>query len=96
MAITKLFPVLAFAAILGACATESPADAAISAAVREQLTASRTLAADNLRVTTRNGVVYLDGLVDTITERDQAEDIARRVPGVKHVVDMTGINGNAQ
>ena len=94
MATAKSLLVLILSATLGACATQTPADAAIAAAVKKRIAATPALAIDNLTVQVRDGVVYLDGLADTPGEQAQAEYIAHEVPGVKKVIDMTGLRSN--
>ncbi|OIQ87042.1 periplasmic protein [mine drainage metagenome] len=94
MAIAKYLYLPALAILLSACATPSPADAALSAAVEQQINEEPGLESDHLTVQARNGTIYLNGLVDTAAEQAQAEGIAQSVPGVRHVVDMTGVRGN--
>ncbi len=94
MAIAKYLCLPALAILLSACATQTPADAALSAAVEQQINEEAGLESDHITVRADNGTVYLDGLVDTAAEQGQAEDIARSVPGVRQVIDLTGVRGN--
>jgi osmotically-inducible protein OsmY len=79
---------------LGACATASvgdnsanSTDTGITEQVRTAIYKHAEFAGDEISVQTRDGVVYLYGLVDTNVERDTAESIARAIPGVKRIVD---------
>ena len=101
MARTKI--VLLSAALLQAAALSSfaaaPAngDAKISEDVRTALFHDAQFSGDNgIHVETRDGVVYLSGQVDTDTQRKNAENVARRVPGVKRVVAALNLRSNAQ
>ena len=86
------------AALLGTllgCATDRPcapeacvSDANISSQVEAAMNQHPELEAPNsVRVQTADRVVYLHGHVDTEMQRDVAEEVARQVPNVKHVVD---------
>ncbi len=44
-----------------------------------------------LNVQTLNGVVYLNGMVNTDLVREEAESIALQAPGVKKVVNSLGL-----
>jgi osmotically-inducible protein OsmY len=90
---------LAFALILAAsvsgcavlkCAPENcAADAKITADVR-QVFGQHTefgVAPAELTVQTINGVVYLNGRVNTVLMRRNAEALVRQVPNVKNVVN---------
>jgi osmotically-inducible protein OsmY len=49
-----------------------------------------------IRVQTIDGVVYLNGLVNTDLESENAEAIAYQAPNVKNVVNSIGIRGNSR
>jgi osmotically-inducible protein OsmY len=61
------------------------ADAAIEAAVLDALILDHALPAYGIDVDVDGGNVTLCGAVDTASEREAAERIARRVPGVSKV-----------
>ena len=43
-------------------------------------------------VSTRHGVVYLDGIFATGLMKSTAQELAMNVTGVKHVIDLAGIS----
>jgi osmotically-inducible protein OsmY len=71
------------------CATDAClSDASLSAQVKAALDQHPALEAPNsVRVQTANSTVYLYGHVATELQRDDAEAVARQVPGVTQVVD---------
>ncbi len=72
---------------------ECQADANITAGVQQQLQEHRELGPPNLiYVQTRRGVVYLTGQVATDLQRETAESIAGRVPGVVNVVNSIALS----
>jgi osmotically-inducible protein OsmY len=85
--------------VLCGCATSSecttPAcvsDTKLTAAVQEQLSQHRELAAPNhVYVKSKNGVVYLSGQVATDVQRETAESTARATPGVSKVVNSISL-----
>jgi BON domain len=65
-----------------------PGDAKLSAEVQALIAQHPALQPPNLiYVQTLDHVVYLSGMVDTGTERQLAEAVARTAPGVKRVVN---------
>ena len=65
-----------------------PGDAKISAEVQALIGQHPALQPPNLiYVQTLDRVVYLNGMVDTSTERLLAESVAQAAPGVRRVVD---------
>jgi hyperosmotically inducible protein len=60
-------------------------DTVITAKVKTALAADSTVAAHNVNVETRGGVVQLAGFVDDSTQKTQATEVARRISGVKQV-----------
>lgn len=60
-------------------------DATITAKVKSQLIADPEVSALNVNVTTFKGQVQLSGYVDNSNQRTRAEQIARKVEGVKSV-----------
>jgi len=67
-------------------------DKAISAQVKTKLTADKASNLTRIGVTTINGVVHLDGVVDSSDDKARALDIARRVAGANKVVDNIQVN----
>ena len=60
-------------------------DSVITAKVKMALAADSTVAAHEVNVETREGVVQLAGFVDNSTQKQQATEVARRIAGVKQV-----------
>jgi hyperosmotically inducible protein len=60
-------------------------DTVITAKVKTALAADSTVAAHEVNVQTRDGVVQLAGFVDNSAQKQQASEVARRVAGVKQV-----------
>jgi len=70
-----------------------PGDEAISAQVRDQLRRYPSLQPPNIiRVQTLDRTVYLTGKVDTETERQLADELARHIPQVAGVVDTIALD----
>jgi osmotically-inducible protein OsmY len=78
-------------------ATASPAVAS-SASDKETTSRVRMVFADHpdlgvqYNVSTRHGVVYLDGIFSTGLMKRTAETLAMDVTGVKQVIDLAGIS----
>ena len=66
----------------------------IRAEVQTQIDERPSLKFYGISVRTVDDVVYLEGLVDTSFDRNQAEAIARAVLGVTKVYDKLVLNGN--
>lgn len=83
---------IVLAGSLGACShcssTACAADAQIASAVNAAIDDRPALHADDINVNVRDGVVYLNGLVDTVAEASQAELVAQSQPGVRQVVNL--------
>jgi hyperosmotically inducible protein len=60
-------------------------DTVITAKVKTALAADSTVAAHEVNVETRDGVVQLAGFVDKPEQKSQATEVARRIAGVKQV-----------
>ena len=70
-----------------------PGDAKITLEVNALLYQHPELqGANSVYVQTLDGKVYLHGLVDTPLQRQMAESIALKAPGVARVVNMIAIN----
>jgi osmotically-inducible protein OsmY len=71
-----------------------PGDAEITAEVRALFDQHPALEPPNLlEVQTLDHVVYLNGLVDTDTQRLMAESVAHQAKGVTKVVNSIGLSG---
>jgi osmotically-inducible protein OsmY len=71
-----------------------PGDAEITAEVRALFDQHPVLKPPNLlEVQTLDHVVYLNGLVDTDTQRLMAESVAHQAKGVTKVVNSIGLSG---
>lgn len=72
-------------AMTGNTAGENVDDAAITARVKTALTADKVTNLTRVDVDTHNAVVSLNGVVESPTQKARAEDLARRISGVKAV-----------
>jgi hyperosmotically inducible periplasmic protein len=77
-------------AMTGKSAGRNVDDAAITASVKSTLVANKAVNLTRIDVDTNNGVVSLNGVVDSAQQKDRAEQLTRRVDGVR------GINNNLQ
>ena len=62
-------------------------DTTVTAHVKSKLVADKAANLTRIGVTTVNGVVHLDGAVDAVQDKVQAEELARTVEGVTNVVN---------
>ncbi len=67
-------------------------DSAIEDKYKASLLSSKRLEKDNIRYSADNGTLYLKGSVKTDREKKEAEDLARKVPQVQHVVNDLAVN----
>jgi len=77
-------------AMTGKTAGQNVDDAALTASVKSTLVADKAANLTRIDVDTNNGVVSLNGIVDSAQQKARAEELARRVNGVR------GINNNLQ
>jgi osmotically-inducible protein OsmY len=70
---------------------DQPADAEISLAIETELAYDQSVDADDLQVTTVEGVVTLGGQVTNLLEAQRAVEIARATKGVRSVVDEIAV-----
>jgi hyperosmotically inducible periplasmic protein len=70
-------------------------DKTISTQVKAKLVAEKASNMTRVGVTTVNGVVHLDGIVDSVQDKVRAEEIARGVKGVTQVVDNIQVSNPA-
>jgi osmotically-inducible protein OsmY len=66
-------------------------DARTEAAVFRALIADGALPAETMHVSASDGTVTLSGSVDFASQRDAAEDVARRVPGVSQLRNQLSV-----
>jgi osmotically-inducible protein OsmY len=85
-------------AALGKCSPENCAnDVKITADVADMLGAHSEFGPPGtIQVQTINGVVYLNGLVNSDMERQNAETLVLRLPNVKDVVNSLSSRSNAR
>jgi len=62
-------------------------DAALASKVDAKLVADPEVAANNVDVDVQDGVVTLSGVVKTARAKQRAEDVARRIEGVRRVIN---------
>ena len=74
-------------ALTGRTAGQNVDDARISTAVQATLTSDKASNFTRIDVDTTNGVVYLNGTVQSAEQKARAEQLAGRVDGVKKVVN---------
>jgi hyperosmotically inducible protein len=74
-------------AMTGRTAGQNVDDARISTAVQATLTSDKASNFTRIDVDTTNGVVYLNGTVQSAEQKARAEQLAGRVDGVKKVVN---------
>lgn len=85
-------------ALAGGIATASFAqemtssDETITQNVKALIAQQPALKADRVTVETRQGVVYLKGMVDTPAEKKDLESVALQTTGVKKVVNGTTVS----
>jgi hyperosmotically inducible periplasmic protein len=75
------------AALTGKTAGRNIDDATITATVKTNLAAERAATLTKIDVDTNEGVVYLNGVVDSAAMKQRAAEVARQVSGVKNVVN---------
>ncbi len=69
-------------------------DQTITGKVKTSLTEDKTSNLTRIGVKTVDGVVYLEGVVDSEQDRAVAEDRTRRVPDVINVVNQLQVSGS--
>src|SRR5687767_14304088 len=83
---------LARQAMTGRSSGRNVDDAALTASVNAALVADKPSNFTRIDVDTSNGIVALNGTVETPEQRARAEQLAARVDGVKKVVNNLQIN----
>lgn len=74
-------------ALTGKTLGENIDDAAITTTVKTKLAAEKAVTLTRVGVETEKGVVYLTGVVDSAALKERAGEIARKVGGVREVVN---------
>ena len=74
-------------ALTGKTLGENIDDAAITTTVKTKLAAEKAVTLTRVGVETEKGVVYLTGVVDSEALKERAGEIARKVGGVREVVN---------
>lgn len=82
-----LFALAGCQAMTGKTAGENVDDASTTAAVKTKLVADKAANLTRIDVDTNNGIVYLNGTVDSPQQKTKAEELASQVKGVKKVVN---------
>lgn len=80
-------------ALTGKTAGRNVDDANLTVSVKATLVADNVTNLTRVDVDTNNGVVYLNGSVESVQQRNRAEQLARRVDGVKTVVNNLEVTG---
>lgn len=80
-------------ALTGKTAGENIDDANITASVKATLVADKASNLTRIDVDTNNRVVSLNGSVENAQQRARAEQLARRVDGVKGVINNLQVTG---
>jgi osmotically-inducible protein OsmY len=69
-------------------------DKTINAQVKTKLIGEKASNLTRIGVNTVNGVVHLDGVVDSVRDKIIAEELARQVGGVTNVVNQLQVNSS--
>lgn len=84
------------AATTGKSTGEYLTDAAITTKVKAKLIKDPVVKAREINVDTNNGVVSLNGTVDTQEQKMRADEIARGTSGIQGVQDNLFVRGTAE
>jgi len=79
-------------AVAGAQQGTTSSDETVTANVKSMLAQRPDLKVDRVKISTKDGIVYLTGAVDTTAEQRDLESIAKKTSGVKKVVNQTTVN----
>jgi hyperosmotically inducible periplasmic protein len=71
--------------------SEGSKDAATTAAVKTSIELNKQLSDDSISVDTNNGVVSLNGQVNSMEDKQRAEEVARNTRGVQEVVNNLAV-----
>jgi osmotically-inducible protein OsmY len=81
-----------FSIMIAACTERQVDDAMLTARIKARMTADGRISPSRVDVDTLNGAVTLRGEVPTQEEKDAAEEVARKVEGVRSVSNQVIIN----
>jgi osmotically-inducible protein OsmY len=81
-----------FSIMLAACTERQVDDAMLTARIKARMTADGRISPSRVDVDTLNGDVTLRGEVPTQEEKDAAEEVARKVEGVRSVSNQVIVN----
>ena len=100
MTITKILPAIALTLLLAGCqamtgktAGRNVDDATITTSVKTKLAADKVSSLTRVDVDTNNGVVSLNGVVDSSAQKARAQELASQVGGVGKVVNNLQVQG---
>ncbi len=82
-----VFSMLGCQAMTGKTAGQNVDDTNLTASVKAKLVADKAANLTRIDVDTNNGIVYLNGTVNSPQEKTKAEELARDTRGVKKVVN---------
>lgn len=85
--------ILGCQAMTGRTAGRNVDDASITASVKSTLVADKAANLTRIDVDTTNGVVSLNGVVQSPEQKDRAQQLANRVDGVRNVVNNLQVQG---
>ena len=68
-------------------------DKKVTTTVKAHLIKDKAMNLTRVGVNTTNGVVYLNGVVDTVEDKTRAEQIASQISGVKQVQNDLHVRG---
>jgi len=74
-------------AMTGKTAGQNVDDATITASVKSTLVADKAANLTRIDVDTNSGIVALNGVVESADQKARAEQLARRVDGVRNVIN---------
>jgi hyperosmotically inducible periplasmic protein len=90
----SLLPVIGLVWLLSGCQAltgetmgQNIDDTTITTTVKTKLAAEKGITLTRVQVDTNRGVVQLTGVVDSVADRNKAEQVTRGVGGVKSVVN---------
>jgi hyperosmotically inducible periplasmic protein len=69
-------------------------DSAIEDKYKESLKENKRLKRDGIKYSASNGTLYLKGSVKSEKEKQEAEDLAKKVPEVQHVVNDIAVKSS--
>ena len=83
----------AFALAAGAALAAAPSDAELAAAIAQRLAGAKGLSRESLRVSVKDGVASITGIVSDLSRSWRAREVAGGVKGIVEIVDRTTVRG---